>query len=268
MSIDPLLPFNPGQYWEERLRQHWGLQGAGRLRFGDAYNRWAYRIQRHVFLRTLRRTGFDFRQARVLDIGTGVGFYVDRWRELGAARITGVDITKVATEAMRRKYPDQEFYQLDISGDPDPLAGHTFDGISAIAVLFHIVDDARYAQALRNIFGLLRRGGLFIFSEGLLHHPAARAAHVVYRPLQEIEGLLAATGFQSVARVPLHFFMSYPDDTGSRLAQRLSQVLGMILSLHNSCGFLIGAGLYPIERLAVSLAHESPTIELMVCRKP
>lgn len=261
-------PFNPCQYWEQRLRRHGEVRGAGRLGFGDAYNRWAYRVQRYVFLRTLRRTGFDFHRASVLDIGPGSGFYVDRWLELGAAHITGVDITQVATEALRRKYPDQEFYQLDIGGDPGLLAGRTFDCISAIAVLFHIVDDARYTRAMRNVFSLLRPGGLFGFSEEFLHHPAPRAEHVVYRTMQEIERLLGATGFEIVARVPFHYFMNYPDDTRSRLAQRLWQALGKILSLHKLCGFLIGAGLYPVERLAVSLAHESPTSEFMLCRKP
>ena len=62
----------------------------------------------------------DFSNIEVLDIGCGTGFYVNLWRnKLGAKRIAGVDITNIAVDNLKRKYPGEaeEFCQADISSD-------------------------------------------------------------------------------------------------------------------------------------------------------
>lgn len=259
--------FDAEDYWAARLEKHWGLDGVGRMSMGQAFNRWSYRIQRRVFLKRMRATGVDFHQAEVLDIGSGVGFFVDCWRALGARRIVGSDITQMATEQLRQKYPDLEFHQIDIGADSAPLPERSFDCISAISVLFHIVDDERYDRAFRNIHALLKPGGLFVFTEAAPHGKTIRQRHVVYRPLHTIQAILQRSGFDAGARAPFLYLMNYPDDSRSRLRHRSWQAMAKAVSLNEAVGFVTGAALYPLELACVSWAKESPSSEIFVCRK-
>src|SRR6478736_9632574 len=59
-----------------------------------------------------------FNNIEVLDIGCGTGFYIDLWKsELGAKRVAGIDITKIAVDNLKRKYYGEEFFLVDISSD-------------------------------------------------------------------------------------------------------------------------------------------------------
>jgi len=53
-------------------------------------------------------------------------------------------------------YPDIALYRTDISAADSILQEGTFDVISAIDVLVHIVDDAAYLNALKNIHHALK----------------------------------------------------------------------------------------------------------------
>ena len=69
--------FDPKAYWESRLSDEYSLAGVGYSGLGLSYNRWLYRIRKRVFRRTVR--GFlvgDPGAARVLDVGSGTGFYI------------------------------------------------------------------------------------------------------------------------------------------------------------------------------------------------
>src|ERR1043166_8271428 len=105
----------------------------------------------------------------VLDVGSGTGFYVDRWLRLGA-RVTGLDLTEIAVAELSRAFPAARFLRADIGASLDgvPLAPGWFDAVSAFDVLFHIVDDAQYARAFENIPSLLRPGGWFLGPENFL----------------------------------------------------------------------------------------------------
>ena len=47
-------PFHNREYWEDRLRAHYDLEGVGYLRLGRRYNRWMYRVRGGVFDRVVR----------------------------------------------------------------------------------------------------------------------------------------------------------------------------------------------------------------------
>jgi len=263
-------PFDNRQYWESRLREHYSLAGVGYLRLGRHYNQWMYRVRAAVFDRVVAGLGFREQAVgrSVLDVGSGTGFYVDRWLRLGA-RVTGLDLTDVAVEQLRRGFPQASFLQADIGGPPAgvPLAADSFDAASAFDVLFHIVDDGQYAQAFRNIAALLRPGGWFLWSDNFLRHAAERVTHQASRPLEESVRLVEAAGFEIVERVPMFVLMNYPADTTSRVARWAWTAMVAPAVLAEPLGWLLGAMLYPIERGLVRAKRESPSTELMVCRK-
>lgn len=92
----------------------------------------------------------------MLDVGCGTGFFIERWRKLGAKNIVGVDITSVAIKNLREKYSDVEFYQMDIGDSIQSVLKGNFCAVSAFDVLYHIVDDKKYVKAINNIYSLLK----------------------------------------------------------------------------------------------------------------
>jgi SAM-dependent methyltransferase len=274
----PGTPFDNKRYWETRLREHYSLAGVGYLRLGRRYNEWMYRIRGEVFDRVVQATGnrqpaTGWRGAKVLDVGAGTGFYVDRWLRMGAT-VTGLDLTEVAVRELSRCFPAVNFVQADIGG---PLGGGTlaerllppgsFDAVSAFDVLFHIVDDAAYARAFQNIAALLRPGGWFLWSDNFLRHPTERVAHQVSRSLAESTAAVEAAGFQVVERVPMFVLMNYPADTTSKPARWGWTAMVAPAALAEPIGWALGAILYPLEKALVKRLNESPSTELMVCRK-
>jgi SAM-dependent methyltransferase len=264
-------PFRVRDYWESRLRQSYSLQGVGYQRLGTQYNKWMYRLRARVFQRVARGLGVGWSSARVLDVGSGTGFYVDQWHQLGVPKVVGVDITEVAVEQLRRRFPGDEFERLDVgkesAGDWQLKAG-SFSAVSAMDVLFHIVDDAEYAQAFRNIAALLKPGGWFIWSDNFLRHGTERVTHQVSRSLAESESAVRQAGLEIVRRVPMFVVMNHPSDSRSRLARLAWTAMVAPAALAEPLGWLVGAALYPLDLALTSVLRESPTTEIMVCRAP
>ena len=105
-------------------------------------------------------------ELRHLDIGSGTGHWVDFFRDVYlVASSTAVEVVPHMADHLRAKYSGQrvevveanvaepEFAALDLGGD--------FDLISAIGVMFHIVDDARWAQAVHHLAARLKPGGVW-----------------------------------------------------------------------------------------------------------
>jgi SAM-dependent methyltransferase len=227
-----------------------------------------YRVRGDVFDRVVTALGRSWSGTEVLDVGAGTGFYVDRWLRRGA-RVTGLDLTDVAVQELSRCFPSARFVRADI-GQPLtqlPLPPGAFDAVSAFDVLFHIVDDAQYARAFVNIAALLKPGGWFLWSDNFLRHPTERVPHQVSRTLAESTRCVEAAGFQVVDRVPMFVLMNYPADTTSRLARWAWTALAAPAALGEPIGWALGAALYPLERALVRRVRESPSTELMICRK-
>lgn len=263
--------FEAGDYWERRLRDNFSLEGVGYLRLGRRFNEWMYRVRGEVFDRVIGGLPAPAGPgpAEVLDIGSGTGFYVARWLDRGA-RVTGVDLTDVAVTKLAERFGAGRFVRSDI-GEPlgPPLADEIgrYDLVSAFDVLFHIVDDDRYATALSNIATLLRPGGHFVWSDNFIHQPTVRVMHQVSRSLDEIAEALDRAGFDIVQRVPMFVLMNYPADTTSRLRQLAWTAMVSPAMLSDRLGGVLGRLLFPLEMRLVASRAESPSTELMVCRR-
>ncbi len=259
--------FDSKQYWEQRLREHYDLSGVGYLSLGSSYNGWLYKIRKYIFNKYAKSLTAMTDSISVLDIGSGTGFYIDRWKESGVSRISGADLTEVAVKQLRAKYPDTGFYQLDIGCDQINGIGN-YDIVSAFDVLFHIVDDRRFKSSIRNIYSLLNPGGYFIFSDNFLHSRELRLSHQANRSLEDIEEILQTAGFEVVMRKPMFVVMNAPIDMSNRVIPLAWRAMAKVISLTDIFGFIAGAVLYPIELILLSLVKESPSTEIMICRKP
>lgn len=263
-----MTTFDPAAYWEQRLEADYSLGGVGYAPLGEQYNAWLYRLRRRVFLRELRALGVtDWERQRVLDVGSGTGFYVGLWHEVGVPSLTGADLTSVAVAALSESYPTDRFVQLDIGGSLDPLRGEEYDLISIMDVLFHIVDDDQFARALANLAQLLRKGGLLICTENFVHEKPRRLRHIVSRGLDEIEAGLRSVGFQVRTRRPMFFLMNEPIDSTNILHRLWWGRLCRLVGSRPALGRWVGAALYPVEVGLVTAAREGPGTELMICSR-
>jgi SAM-dependent methyltransferase len=262
---DNQAAFDPERYWSDRLGQTFSLEGVGWLGLGEAFNRRLYQVRRHVFRRAIRGL-VDPPRARVLDVGSGTGFYIDLWRELGAGEVTGSDLTGVAVERLRSRYPDVRFEQLDISA-PELVLEGGYHAISAMDVLFHIVDDEGYARAIRNLAALLAPGGRLIFSEFLLHGETRRGEHETDRSLAEVEALLREAGLEVELRRPVFVLMNTPVDSDSGVLRRSWTGVNLLIRRGTGWGRAVGLTLYPLELVLTRVLREGPSTEIVVCRK-
>jgi SAM-dependent methyltransferase len=228
-----------------------------------------YRFRNWYMRRELAGALGLVRSGNVLDIGSGTGFYVRLWRELGTGSVLGSDITNVAVADLWDQYGPGSAIKLDIGGEQLPaLQAAPFDVISAMDMLFHIVDDVRYERAIQNIYSLLKPGGLFVLTENFVHGPTQRASHIVSRTLSEITGLLENVGFEIVRRRPVFWMMNVPMDQTSRLHHAVFGKLHRVASQNERLGGIAGAGAYLVDRAVVPLLREGPSTELMICRRP
>lgn len=258
----------PREYWQTRLKEHWNLHGVGYMGYGLAYNRWLYRVREKVFLRHVRALPLDFPRLRILDVGSGTGFYVALWKSLGVESVIASDIAPVAIEQLRQAFPEVTVVELDIGS---PLAAHNFrdafDVVTAFDVLFHVIDDNRFHTAVRNVSALCKPGGYFIFSDNFLHGKTLKTRYQVNRSLEEITHVVETAGFRIVKRAPVFFVMNAPVDTKGWWPLLLWRFLLLPVRALHFLGALYGAALFPLEIMLTLVLKESPTTEILICQK-
>ena len=254
-------------WWD---RRHVGLgayEAVGCDGVGESFNAWMYRVRRRVFRRVVGPLLPEPVTAAVLDVGSGFGFYVDRWRDLGVSDVTASDAAPAALARLRRRHPDVATLPLDITA-PRDLPARTFDAVSAFDVLFHIVDDVAYERAISNLAAVLRPGGLLVFSENFRPDAANAVSPVqVDRGEREILGHLSATGLEPVCRAPMFWLMNEPQNSRSAIHHLWWRKLGGTLRARPALGVLAGPVLYPLELALVRRGGPGPSTDLMVCRR-
>jgi SAM-dependent methyltransferase len=257
--------FDAAQYWEDRLRESTDLADVGYAGLGS-FNAWLYRLRRRVFWSTVAPYLGSIRS--VIDVGSGSGFYIDRWREAGVPEIRGCDIAAPAVERLRERFPQVEFTQMDIGDPPESVGDWRADALSAFDVTFHIVDDARYSQALRNMAAMLRDGGLLFFTDNFIQGPTVRQRHHVSRNRSETEAALREAGLEIVSVRPSFVFMNEPVDTHRARATNAWSRLERMLRRRPAWGYAVGALLYPFELAALRLVRgPGPSTKIIVTRK-
>lgn len=260
-----VVKFDPLAYWEQRLHLNFGPSGVGCLGLSEGYNRWLSRVRTAVVRRALASACSDWRGRHVLDIGSGTGFWIEQWRRLGVESVVGSDFTTGSVARLRKRYGQTAIHRIDITAHDVPVA-RQFDAVSAFDVFFHIVDDAAYARAWRNVASLIRPGGLFVFTENFLRNEPERQQHLVSRTLEVIQRHASDTGFEILARRPVFVLMNRPIDSASPPLLWWWRTLERIVS-HAWAGPLAGATLYPIDVLLASILRQGPSTEVMLCRR-
>jgi len=200
----PASGYQPRDFWERRLSEHFDLRGTGETGLSLAYNRACYALRRSVLARALKEQGFDPRGRSVLDVGCGSGFFTAWYLERGA-RVTGVDIAPTSVERLRARYPGSRFILSDVS---EVALDQRYDLVNAFDVLYHIVDDARWERALVHLAHAVAPGGVLLVTDVFPAAERPQAAHNRMRPLARYEAVLQPRGLARAALHPTHVLLN------------------------------------------------------------
>lgn len=175
---------NPEDYWHSRLEEFGlrSLRGVGKPTLVEEENEELHSVGKQSFLDICTHTRIDFETKRILDIGCGVGYYTQLFRELGVKSYLGIDITDVFLGELGKRFPDYRFRKQDITV-PCKL-GESFDLLVMIDVTQHIISDKDFAQAMENVKQHLGEGGIFIVTDWLSKSRSLRKWYDVRRPLK------------------------------------------------------------------------------------
>ena len=198
--------YQPKDYWSARLSSEFNLRGTGHICYSEAYNRWLYRAKARVLRRGLRGVQ---RPALALDIGSGTGWVVDQLLAWGAD-VEGCDVAELAVARLGESRPKATFFAAEWGTTPLPRPESTFDLVTLLDVAYHVVDDDRWAEGVRDVARVLRPGGRLIVTDALGRGDSNPASHVRFRSRIRWEDTARREGLVLVAVMPYARWLSRP----------------------------------------------------------
>jgi SAM-dependent methyltransferase len=195
------------KFWEERLEKGINLTTTGHRAFSLEYNQWLYQAQVDCLDDLIQENKLQVAGASLLDIGCGGGFFIDYFVQKGVPEVTGIDITRQSIEYLRGVYPSFSFFESDIASSELPIKG-PFKIITAISVMFHIVEDQKFQKAIENIAAFLEPGGVLILCDAFHRpwHPVP--GHVQMRSLADYTDSLNSNNLEIVDLKTAYFFLN------------------------------------------------------------
>jgi 2-polyprenyl-3-methyl-5-hydroxy-6-metoxy-1,4-benzoquinol methylase len=150
--------YDAEKYWEDRFRKHGlDIRGPGDEGDSEVNNIKRYERVTSIFNEILKSNITDFKNLKVLEIGTGTGIITKALKELGVVNYVGVDITSVLFDDLQKTFSDYKFKKMDISQE---LINDKFDLIVIIDVIEHIVENAKFKFTMNNLRNSLKKNGL------------------------------------------------------------------------------------------------------------
>jgi SAM-dependent methyltransferase len=262
------MGYVPEIYWEERLTKKFTLSGAGYSSKSIAFNKWVYRARVRCLERALEKCGIEPLGKRILDIGCGTGFYIDFWQSKKPSFIAGIDITKKSVSELKRKYPQCRFEILDI-GEKRLFDVEKFDLISVFDVLFHIVDEKRFENAIYNMKQCSHPGTCVLITDTLGKVSVSRANYVRIRSLTRYLELFNANRFEILGIFPQFFLLNPPSGIKNKYVRIFLHNLWRVFTLPSKSKFfgkLQGSLLYYIDVKFQEICSDGPATKLIVVR--
>lgn len=278
------MAYRAGEYWNDLHRRRAGrLSAVGYSALGEGFNRVTYRRRLRAAERALRTTTSPSMRSRVLEAAAGVGAYSALWQRLGVERWVGLDISTDAVAELRRRFPASEFHTIDLTTTDaqawrDVRSAGPFGVVTAIDVLYHVVDDAQCASALESLAGLVAPDGVLLVSDVFVQSPRLHAAHVRRRSLEFYQSRLAQLGLRLVHREPVFAVLGDPiPQPGRHPLQQGMRLLWWVLQksirstpelLRSAVGASAATALTPLDALLCKTgAARGVNLELAVFQR-
>lgn len=197
------MNYNNKFYWEKRMDKYFNLRGVGDIGYGEYHNEYLYKLKKLIFNSIIKKNNINLSSKNITDIGCGTGFFIDYFREQGAKKIVGVDITEIVVNRMKKLFPDSHFVVVDISKKTNLPKS---DIVNILDVLQHIVDDKKFLLALNNACSLVKDGG-YIFIADVFEKTNKISEDTKFRSLSTYKKILQKNHFIIADVFPLRYTM-------------------------------------------------------------
>lgn len=169
--------------------------------------------------------------ARILDVGSGMGHFLNRFKEAGFSCLEGIEPSPAAAELARKVYG----VNVHSTNIDDFIVRESFDFVSLCGVLEHIADLGR---SIDRVSSMVREGGyLFIavpdassFGKATPTEPFLEFAleHINFFSASSLDNLLKVFGFEKVSVISQHNDF-YNNDYLLALYRRVSVSSGVVV---------------------------------------
>jgi len=157
------------------------------FRLSDPAFRFHIEEREKAVLRALREERFPIGSASVLEVGCGTGHVLARFLEFGARSAMGVDLAPWRLRDAKERHPALRLVRAD--GAELPFADGSFDLVAQFLCLSSILDGAMRCRVAREMWRVLRPGGL-LFSYDL--RPATVGSRTFFLGYYALRRLSAA----------------------------------------------------------------------------
>jgi SAM-dependent methyltransferase len=279
--------FDVQQYWRTLVKggNPSDVDEVGHPDMGRAFNNAAYELRLKALQRALQQAGVELSQTSVFEAAYGVGYYLRFWANQHCPRVVGVDLSAQAHANVQRHFPAFDLRVGDLASlhhSPEWAAlVASFQLVTAIDVIYHIVDEAAARQAVENLARLVARGGILCVTEKFpaRPEPVREGEIAVRRPLAWYSQAVAAQGLVLERTVPIFWCMDPPVFHGGQHWTAGFAYLGwgamrLLLkfwprnhSLQNALGYVVGMFGKTVDGLVVPRMATVPNLTTAVFRK-
>lgn len=261
------------------------LDEVGHTDMGRRWNQWAYRLRGRAVVDAIDEHIGWSKVRRIFEGAFGVGFYLRLWRARAVPVVVGMDLSEAATEHCSAAFGAYDLRsgsltELAAVSDYAHLAA-SFDVVTAIDVIYHIVDDTAAERALRALAGLVAYGGLFLATDKTvgLHSRFDEQPIVVRRPVKWYTDILTDCRLEPVALKPVFWCMDPPVDHARRSVSLVAATCGWWAMravtkgwkrnslVQRFAGSVSGAVGYSVDSAMLRISSSSPNLQLLVYRR-
>lgn len=261
------------------------LDEVGHPDMGRSFNEWAYKLRYRAIVKSVAAVRPWSTVTRLYEGAIGTGYYLSRWKSLGVDHVAGVDLSPRAVASAQRRFPDDDLTVGSLDAlDKDPGWSYRkgrYQVVTAIDVLYHILDDASAGRAVQLLADLVAPGGVLVVTEkhdGLLARERV-SEFVARRPESWYVDRAREAGLTLADTRPMFWCMDPPvahgTDSVSRVLARGCWLAMRVLVKpwpRNSrpqrvLGGLAGAVGYAIDRLVLWRATNTPNLRVLTFRR-
>ncbi|MDH4220170.1 MAG: class I SAM-dependent methyltransferase [Candidatus Aminicenantes bacterium] len=264
--------YDPKTYWEERLSKRLDISSVGQLGLG-CYNHWLYKARFRAMHRAIEKLRIDLSGKSLVAVGVGSGAWIPFWENCGVSKIVGYDITSVSVLALRKKYPQFQFFEGDIGSELFDFRNETFDIVTAFDLLFHITDDRSFHNAIFNLSKLGNSDAWVLITDSFGSDAYGPFHHEYHRTYKHYLNGLKQARLQAIHLEPIFFAMTTALCASDiKLGKFLSKFIGVMLRIVAIIGsiryfgkinHLVGYFLYVLDGVFYRVMRKGSSLKIL-----
>src|SRR6266511_1516161 len=262
------------------------VEQVGHPDMGTEFNRLAYDLRLNALVRALQKSACFPPPNSIFEAAFGVGHYLKFWQSQHCRGVVGVDLSAQACKNAQRHFPEFDLREGDLAEinqweDWLELV-HSFAVVTAIDVIYHLIEDEAACRAVRNVAQLVAPKGILVLTDKFVQSPypvQEVPGHVMRRCLDWYTALLETQGLVLESTTPVFWCMDPPSRHDEQsLATTLAYVVwGMMRTgikfwphngrVQNFFGKSLGSIGKVLDHVIVPGLHNTSNLTLAVFRK-